>query len=199
MAAELSAMDESTERTAITRVLAGDLDAFGVILDRYQDAIHAFFRARTPDLAQADELTQMTFVTAYERLAHFDRQQPLRPWLYGIARKLMLQTWDRARRETRGRNSFLGWLRQQMVSEPTVSDPDPDGVVDRLAALEHCMLQLPFRWREIIGMHYQQGLSLAAIASQLGNAPATVGVTLFRSRQRLRVCIERHLAHESQP
>lgn len=66
-------------------MLAGNGDAFGRIVARYQSLICSLAYSATGSLVQSEDLAQETFVTAWKHLARLRERDKLRPWLCGIA------------------------------------------------------------------------------------------------------------------
>src|SRR5258705_760377 len=66
--------------------LAGNRDAFGQIVSRYQGLISSLAYSATGSLGQSEDLAQETFITAWKHLRHLREPSRLRSWLCGIAR-----------------------------------------------------------------------------------------------------------------
>src|SRR5215468_6930573 len=82
----------------VARSLAGDRDAFGRIVMRYQTLICSLAYSATGSLSQSEDLAQETFVTAWKQLADLREPGKLRAWLCRISRNL---TYDALRNEDR--------------------------------------------------------------------------------------------------
>jgi RNA polymerase sigma-70 factor (ECF subfamily) len=93
-------MANPTDRELVAQAKGGDAQAFGVLVRRYQRRIFrlAFHLVRTG--AEAEDVTQETFVRAYQALDRFDGRSEPFTWLYRIAVNLSLNT-IRARKATR--------------------------------------------------------------------------------------------------
>lgn len=93
-------MASPTDRELVAQAKSGDANAFGTIVRRYQRRIFrlAFHLVRTG--AEAEDVTQETFVRAYQALDRFDGRSEPFTWLYRIAVNLSLNT-IRARKATR--------------------------------------------------------------------------------------------------
>lgn len=185
---------DPTLEAAIRAVRAGDVEAFEVVLRRFQEPLRAYFARRSPASAAPDDLAQNAFVTAFVRLDTYQGGD-FGAWLFGIARNLLRRSWDEAGRTVRHRSAIEAILRRRRIETDAPSTAAAEA--DRLAALRLCLEDLPERWRTLTREHYEDGRSQVEIAGRLGNAASTVGVTLFRIRQRLRQCIELRLAGEA--
>lgn len=93
-------MESPTDRELVAKAKSGDAQAFGTLVRRHQRRIFrlAFHLVRTG--AEAEDVTQETFVRAYQALDRFDGRSEPFTWLYRIAVNLSLNT-IRARKSTR--------------------------------------------------------------------------------------------------
>jgi len=97
-------MAQPTDRELVDKAQSGDADAFGLLVRRHQKRIYrlAFHLLRSG--AEAEDVTQETFVRAYQALGRFDGRSEVFTWLYRIAVNLSLNT-IRARKTTRDATS----------------------------------------------------------------------------------------------
>ena len=72
----------------VTRVCAGDAEAFRLIFERYSRPVVSFIFDMVNDRALAEELTQETFVRAFRAIHTMRRETKLSTWLFGIARNV---------------------------------------------------------------------------------------------------------------
>lgn len=131
-------------------------------------------RRLTGDATRAEEVLQMAFVTALERIDHFDPARGTADgWLAGIARMKSLEA-ARARRRS--------------VSLPENLDvPEPDEESDADEEMVALVLdRLEPRYAEVLRRKYLNDQSMETIAQELGIKPATVGTLLHRGRQQFR-------------
>src|SRR5580693_2124545 len=98
--------------------LAGNRDAFGQIVSRYQSLICSLAYSATGSLGQSEDLAQETFIIAWKRLGHLRERAKLRAWLCGIARNRINNF---LRRE--GREPIR--MAESLESLPESSSPGP--------------------------------------------------------------------------
>jgi RNA polymerase sigma-70 factor (ECF subfamily) len=184
---------------------APEEDVASLIRDGHAPVLrYLFSRLDTPALAE--ELTQETLVRAFGALRRGVRPaQPL-PWLLGIARNVLLETWrgDRYRRllhdrlrEQAARTMGPGWagspedfdVAGSPVGPPVLSTSErlgwEDDVTRRIVvaeALEH----LPAELRAPVLLHYFADLPLAEVATHLGATTGAIKMRLLRARLALR-------------
>jgi RNA polymerase sigma-70 factor (ECF subfamily) len=165
---------------AISRSLAGDLDAYEALVTRYSAVAH-----RTAGLLgagdDAEDVVQEAFVKAFRHLGSFRRDSAFKPWLLRIVAN---ETHNLTR--SRGRRADLS-LRLGMEREPY--EPDPAGAVVAAAGrsrLLEAVRRLPEREREAVVCRYLLQLSEAETAQVLGVRLGTVKSRTFRGLRRLR-------------
>ena len=112
-----------TDLELVRRAQAGDMDAFGTLVDRNRRAVFrtALVAVRSAD--EADEVAQETFVTAFQKLGHFRGEAAFRTWLLAIAWRKAI---DRRKRITR-------WLQRLTPAWQTDEGEERD-VTERLPA-----------------------------------------------------------------
>jgi RNA polymerase sigma-70 factor (ECF subfamily) len=106
---------EVTDAAVVAQVLAGDRDAFRVLVERHSRSIFRVVYRMTGNQQDAEELVQETFLRAYKSLGRFERRASFTTWLYRIA---VNRTLD-----------FLNTKKTQMTMKDTyeiVDNPEPD-------------------------------------------------------------------------
>ena len=96
---EVSAGALQSDGDLVRRAQAGDREAFGVIVRRYQRRVFAVGIRMLRNRSDAEDLVQETFLRAYRALDRFEPDRPLAPWLYRIATNRALSSLGRRRRE----------------------------------------------------------------------------------------------------
>src|SRR5512136_1201 len=79
---------ESNDAALVAQSLAGDREASGQIVARYQSLLCSLAYSATGSLAQSEDLAQETFVTAWKQLSRVREPGKLPSWLCGIVRTL---------------------------------------------------------------------------------------------------------------
>jgi RNA polymerase sigma-70 factor, ECF subfamily len=152
---------------------------FSQVFEAHYPRVLAFAQRRVGrDLA--DEVTAETFLVAWRRLDVLPTE-PL-PWLYGVARNIVLRQLQAAARQTQTRESIA----RELIL-PTVED---DGDHDDLW---HAWELLNSTDREVLSLTAWEELSVREVAQVLGLPAPVVSVRLHRARRRL----EHHLGQIS--
>jgi RNA polymerase sigma-70 factor (ECF subfamily) len=156
--------------------------AFEVIFDRHFDAVHRYL-ARRAGRQCADDLTSQTFVVAFERRTSFRREaSDARPWLLGIATKLLANDRRGEQRRLETVAQLSGDSRQAVSLPSSTLDSDRD-VASALAKLDAVQ-------RDVLLLHAWGDLSYEEIADALGIPVGTVRSKLSRARASLRAGLD---------
>ena len=160
-----------------------DLEAFGQIVAAHEAAVRAFIAVRLDDPFEAHDLAQEVFLLLWRKLGKMDLNQPLRPWLLGVAANLVRKHRRKGRATpVGGPDAVLELLDQRVAGGEAF-----DGPV--FAALEHCLAQLGEGARQLIEWRYAEGLGLREIRERTGGKHSALSMKLHRLRALLLECI----------
>lgn len=175
--------EDDRDTDAITRVLAGDADAYAEIVSRHVDvARRAAIALGARD--EADDVVQEAFVKAYRTLGRFRQGSAFRPWLLRIvaneARNL-----HRTRQRRDVREQRTAQLDERLVIDAT--DPSAELLgAERRRELVEAMQALPEQQRMAVVCRYLLDLDEREAAAVLRCRPGTVKSRLHRGLARLR-------------
>jgi RNA polymerase sigma-70 factor (ECF subfamily) len=171
---------EPTDREYARLSQGGDRNAFAQLVRRYQDRLYRFILRMVNSHDEALDLTQDTFIKAWQALPDWRPDAEFRTWLFRI-----------------GSNAAMDCLRRRKVVEFVGIDEDydaPGGAADpeaqlqtkqRLRSLEVALNRLPADQREIVLLRDIEDMSYADIAAVLGINEGTVKSRLARAREAL--------------
>lgn len=145
---------------AALRVLRGEREAFGALVARYQGPVYRLMLRFTRDAETAAELSQETFLRAFQRLALFDPKRRFFPWLYALALNLAR---DHARRSP-GR--FVPLAPDADVELQAAGDCEPARAVDA-TRIKAALRDLPEGYREALALRYLEDFSLQEVAQAM--------------------------------
>src|SRR5262245_50055655 len=102
------------EQSWIARSQNGDHEAFAELVKRYQKMIFALTYRMTGSVLEAEDLTQESFITAFEQLDSFRGESKFSSWLYRIATNRCLN-WRQ--RDVRRERAFRQWEQERNLTE----------------------------------------------------------------------------------
>ena len=175
--------ERSADRAAVDAILAGDRDAFRVLVDREAaTVIRACYRI-LGDPHEAEDAAQEAFVIAYRSLAAWRGDGTFGAWLSRIAVRVALRQ--------AGRRRVVAWI--DPVAAPDNHSDDRHGDPASLALraehsadLRAAVAALDEPYRETIALRFFAERSLAEIAEETGRPLGTVKTHLHRGLLRLR-------------
>lgn len=171
----------------IQRILAGDETAFESLVRKYQKQVHTLAWRKIRDFHIAEDITQETFLQAYQKLETLEDPTRFPRWLYVIADRLC-----------------IAWLRKNQRHTEPLEEADLSGVeteaYSRFVATEHAetfaearrdlveklLAKLKENNRTVITLHYLEGMTYAEIVNLLGVPENTIRSRLLRARQQLK-------------
>ncbi len=169
-------LSSDTEDLALVRqTLAGQTEAFGVLVTRYQRVMYTVAFRMLGNQEDARDATQDAFVKAHQNLVSFDPSFRFYSWLYRILV-----------------NECLNLNRQRRHEEPLDTDVAGGGspfdttlAEERRAQIEAALLQLTPDYRAVVVLRHFAGQSYEEIAEALAIPEKTVKSRLYSARQRL--------------
>ena len=168
-------MSAPSDRDLIQRARRGDAEAFGELVIRYQTSVFNVCYRILHERAEAEDLTQETFLRARERLNLFDEERAFGPWLRRVAA-----------------NVCFNHLRSQKRTAPLDEERDADEstrpeaqveVRERSEQIRSALASLPAHYRVVIELRHYQELSYDEIAAELHIPLSDVKSHLFRARK----------------
>jgi RNA polymerase sigma-70 factor (ECF subfamily) len=184
-----SVMDDTEIASA---VVAGDKDAFGALVERYQRSLYYFVVGKVADDTEAKDIVQKTFVVAFQNMSDFRLGGSFFAWLKGIALNHCRNEWRRYQSQARMAGRLLEEKRAEL--ELASLDARASDTERRIAALRECLEKLSPDEQAAVEMRFVQELSLAAIGEQMGRSAEAVRLFLYRIRQRLADCVTKRLS-----
>lgn len=162
----------------IAKAAAGDAKAFAALYGAMHPTVYAYVARRIATAADVDELVARIFHRAVENLARYDASKgTARAWLVAMARNAVIDHL-RTRRETTSLDDVADLL--------IVRDPDPGDRDPRLDVLARAVARLPAPTREMIALHFADGLTYREIAALMDSTEAAVKQRMARALRELR-------------
>ncbi len=178
----------------ISKVLSGDQQAYGSLVNRYQNYVFTLALRFTKNREDAEEVSQDIFIKAYRALADFRGASKFSTWLYTIVNTTCITFLRKKRLETHS-------LDNEKVFE--VADSMDSGMranlveqKSRVSMVTNAIKMLSTDDAEVITLFYKGEQTLEEIAQILGIEANTAKVRLHRARTRLKEKMELHFAQE---
>jgi RNA polymerase sigma-70 factor, ECF subfamily len=185
-------MPQRSDRELVDEARAGDAQAFGLLVRRHQRRIYRLAVHLLRDAAEAEDVTQETFVRAYGALNRFDGRSEPFTWIYRIAVNLSLNA-IRSRKTSRKATTPDDPRIEGLLVERRASIADPANIsADRelAMALADGFDSLSDTLRTTLILVGIDGLSHAEAGEVLGCPEGTVAWRVHEARKKLRVFLK---------
>ena len=171
----------------VNRFLSGDENAFTSLVKKHQKSIHALVWRKVDDFHIAEELTQDTFLKAYQKLGTLKNPNQFAGWLYVIADRLCI-AWHRKQKPPM---ESLETTSGEEIEESSYRHYEDEqrneaSAEYRRGYIRNLLEKLPESERTVVTLHYLGEMTCQAISEFLGVSPNTVKSRLQRARNRLK-------------
>jgi len=176
---------ENDQRQLISGCLSGQETACRSLYAAHGGRVKAYFLRSGFDHADADDLTQETFLRAFRSLGTFDnRRGHFGGWLAAVARNVARKHWRR-----RGETDIDPALAEEMFASAV--NPAADAARrEETDAVNECIAQLPEELARIVRLRYVDGLTTRGLAGATGMAESTVRLRLTEAMAMLHRCLK---------
>lgn len=169
---------DRTDQELAQQSQAGELAGFEELVRRHESGIYRFLAQCCRQPADAEDLTQITFVTAYRAIAQYRPNCSFAAWLFTIARRKLIDHYRAARPESAA----------ETMPEATDTD-DPSVLLSRREEASDlwasALRLLPQDQFDALWLRHQQDMSVQEIAQALHRTQTSTKVLLFRARRTL--------------
>jgi RNA polymerase sigma factor (sigma-70 family) len=173
--------------------LAGDQQAFETLVQRYSTPLFNFICRFLGDYDQACDILQQVFLQLYLSLPNLRTGDPLKAWLFQVARNRCL---DELRRKRAIHFSELELVTDDDELSPLAAMPDTDPLPEELAerrdlreCLQKAIQTLPPKFRSVVLLRYAAQLSFSEIGQVLNMPEATAKTYFQRAKPLLRATL----------
>ncbi|WP_344928913.1 RNA polymerase sigma factor [Aquimarina addita] len=175
-------MNHQSDQYYINKILAGDINAFSTLVERYQSLVYTIAYRITKNKEEAEEIAQDTFVKAYTSLPNYRGEAKFSTWLYTIVYRRSLDIVKSKKRS----------ITSEQVEE--ISEEHIEIVHDALSYLQekerkeiigNCILKLAEDEATIITLYYFEEKNIKEIKEIIGLTEDNIKIKLFRSRKKL--------------
>jgi len=171
-------MEQKNEAEIVIRILKGDRQAYALLIDEYKTPVYNLAYRMTGNAEDAEDLTQETFIRAYQYLWRYDRQRKFFTWLYTLALNLIRNHLKKDKD-----NKISEVLNVHLQSD---KDPSPEAKLMEAQEINFCLLLLDDESRALVIMKFYQGLSFEEISGMTGKSPGAVKMSIYRSMEKIK-------------
>ncbi|PHR74096.1 MAG: RNA polymerase [Lutibacter sp.] len=166
----------------IKKILKGDSNSFGIIVERYQNMVFALALKMLKHREESEEVSQDTFIKVYKSLSKFNGESKFSTWIYRIAYNTCL---DRIKKNSKYNNDveINDITSNEIFQVENIFDSLENK--ERSIIIKECMDKLPEDERIIMHLFYFEELSLKEIVDIVSVNEGNVKVKLFRARKKL--------------
>ena len=179
-------MEREDDVQLIRKILSGDDEAFNALVQKYQKSVHTLVWRKIGDFHYAEEITQDTFLQAYEKLSTLKAPSQFAGWLYAIVNRLC-----------------IGWMRKQKPAMQPLDDTsvkaidnltyeryildqrEAEAIERRYEIVEELLAKLPESERTVMTLYYLDEMTTKEIGDFLSVPVNTIVSRLHRARNRL--------------
>jgi RNA polymerase sigma-70 factor (ECF subfamily) len=186
------------DRQLLTRAQAGDMDAFEALVEAHRDRVYALALRMMRTEADAAEITQETFLSAYQHLQDFRGEAAFGSWVHRIAANHALmrlrhrRVVQAAEEELQGPSFTEGGSLAEYPQSDWSRDAEGKALDAELGrAIQQATERLPEGYREVFLLKDVEGLSYEQIAETTGASIPAIKSRLHRARLALRDAIDK--------
>jgi len=169
-------MAENIDQKLIQQYLTGDDESLESLIQKYLRPIYRLVYGYVKNASEADDLTQEIFIRMWRNLKKFDQRRSFKPWLFTIAKNACLdflrkkKTIPFSQFEDQGGENIL----LNVLPDPAIPVNDILDQKNLHGQINRSMEQLAKKYRDIIILHHDDGLSFREIAETLDESINTV-------------------------
>ena len=171
----------------IQRILAGDENAFAILIEKYQRQVHALAFRKVGDFQTAEDITQETFLQVHQKLATLNDPTKFSGWLYAIANHLCIAWYRKNRLQTESlQETYISEVETEAYSRYVATEHAKTTAAAQRDLVKRLLTKLKESDREVITLHYFEEMTSSEIGKHLGVSENTIKSRLHRARQRLK-------------
>ena len=184
----LEGMTDAQSSWLISECMAGNEDAIEMFVRQYEGNVFRLALSMVGDDAEANEITQETFLAALRALPSYQERQSLKAWLYTIALNQSRSHLRQRKVSERLKSSLASIFRLEIQKQ----DTPEEAIVreEKGSDIWHALNQLDERHRIIVILRYFHELPIAEISQILAIPEGTIHSRLHSAREKLRAALK---------
>lgn len=180
---------ERTDEEIVISVQRGDVEAFGVLMNRYEPKLIRYARRFLFDGDEAKDLLQEVFIKAYVNIKSFDVSRRFSPWIYRIAHNEFVNA---VKKRKKDKNLISMFYLDILFPHPIAKETADDDLhrKELKTMLDRSLDKISPKYREPLTLYYYDEMDYKEIAEIMRVPVSTVGVWLQRGRAELRKMVD---------
>src|SRR5215467_7916382 len=184
---------EISDAAVVAQVLAGDRDAFRLLVERHTRSIYGVVYRMTGNQQDAEEILQETFLRAYKSLHRFELRSSFSTWLYRIAVNRSLDFLKAKKMTDAYQITDNPQSEEEHEIQIPASDPGPDRLLLSAEARQKIATAIGLlspAERVAFTMRHMEGKSIEEISKALNVRTSAAKNSIFRAVQKIREQLE---------
>ena len=171
----------------IQRILDGEKQAFGILVQKYQKSVHALAWRKIGDYHIAEEITQDTFLQVYKKLSTLKNPKQFDGWLYVIANRLCINWLQRNKTPIQSiEDTPVEEIEESFYTHYESEQRKIEATAHNRAIVKKLLEKLPESERTVLTLYYLGEMTAQEISKFLGVSVNTIKSRIRRARNRLK-------------
>jgi RNA polymerase sigma-70 factor (ECF subfamily) len=186
-----------SDAIAVERTLAGDRDAYRVLVERHSHNVFRLAYRMTGNRHDAEEVVQEAFLRGYQKLGQFAARSNFGTWVYRIAANYAIDRMRQRQKEDARREAPRTESQDGMEDDPLSRVKDEAPTPERLTQsielrkqMEQALTALSEAERTAFVMRHWEGCGIEEIAAVLKSSSNATKNTVFRAVHKLRLALQ---------
>lgn len=176
----MATSEPDTDAAIVSRIIRGDIDAYALLMNRYEVKLQRYVTYLIHDSASARDIVQDTFIKAYQHLRGYNPKYKFSSWIYRIAHNEAMNTVKKLRHLT---DTDIDTLPEIQYDQKVSDSIDAEMLKTDVHA---CVAQLEPKYRDVVQLVYFEQLKYDEVSDVLQIPASTVGVWLSRAKKKLK-------------
>lgn len=177
-----------SDEEIVEQVLAGEKEMFRILIERYQKPVYNLMFRAAGSSEDAADLSQETFLLAFDRLWRFKRDRSFFPWLYTIALN-HLRDWQRKNGLVKAKQYVIE-QKEQGRAESMPRQSEEFESREAAQKVRSALMLIGEQTREILLARFEHGMKVREVASVFGLTESSVKMKVKRGLQELKNRLE---------
>lgn len=180
-------MKEKSDEEIAREVQKGKIEAFGFLVDRYEEKINRYLQKFISQKEDREDLVQNIFLKVFENIQSFDSKRKFSTWIYAIAHNELVNFLKKKKKMP------IYFIELDTILPFSFNKKNVDGEIDlknKKEILDKALENLELKYKEPIFLFYFENLSYHDISEILKIPVSTVGVRIKRAREKIKKFFE---------